>query len=175
MIWSWIQLIVEKEKRKGKKADQYEQDRGSSRNGVRLARRGESLLKTLVYNSAIRDQYLSRLADPSSSPTFHPPFFSPKREFSLIPPILPNYCRSYAQFRRNNALLPSSFFEIDTKGVKLGRKWKATCKEFQRSPESRKYFQSSSNRLISSLSIRWSIIFIQRVVLFASNSFELKI
>ena len=42
--------------------------------GRQLARRGESLLETLVYNSAIRDQYLSRLADPSSSLPFHPPF-----------------------------------------------------------------------------------------------------
>lgn len=38
------------------------------RRGGREEKRGESLLKTLVYNSAIRDQYLSRLADDPSPP-----------------------------------------------------------------------------------------------------------
>lgn len=64
----------------------------------------QSLHETLVYNSAILDQYLSRLAAPPTTMVESTKGGSSAFSslwLSLIPPIRPNYCHSYAQFERD--------------------------------------------------------------------------
>lgn len=95
----------------------------SSSNGRAERSRGKVFSGTLVYNSAIPDQYLSRLVDSPRAPisSRRAARNPPPLEFSLISPIRANYCRTVTHNLKATKL--SLSLSLGTFDFQLGLTW----------------------------------------------------